>query len=110
MLKTAERLLRRMGFGYTATMTGVRVATASRFVGDDLKDQSQPVSDLERVYRFDPIGNRIHAVEGKDEIQYQANSLNQYERILAPPQKEEALSYDEDGNLIGGWSVPIFLE
>jgi RHS repeat-associated protein len=39
-------------------------------------------------------------VEGKDEIQYQANSLNQYERILTPPQKEEALIYDEDGNLI----------
>ena len=76
------------------------IATASRFVGDDLKDQTQPIPDLERVYRFDPIGNRIDAVEGKDEIQYQTNSLNQYERIKGPSQKEEALSYDEDGNLI----------
>ena len=76
------------------------IATASRFVGDDLKDQTQPISDLERVYRFDPIGNRIEAVEGKDEIQYQTNGLNQYERILTLPQKEDALIYDEDGNLI----------
>ncbi|MBC2735424.1 MAG: RHS repeat protein [Desulfobacteraceae bacterium] len=76
------------------------IATASRFVGDDLKDQSQPISDFERVYRFDPIGNRVEAVEGKDKIQYQTNSLNQYERIVAPPQEEKALIYDEDGNLI----------
>ena len=76
------------------------IATASRFVGDDLKDQSRPISDLERVYRFDPIGNRIDALEGKNEIQYHTNGLNQYERILAPSQKEEALIYDEDGNLI----------
>lgn len=76
------------------------IATASRFVGDDLKDQSRPVPDLDRVYRFDPIGNRIHAVEGKDGIHYQTNSLNQYERIVTPSQKEEALIYDEDGNLI----------
>ncbi|MEE4604043.1 MAG: RHS repeat-associated core domain-containing protein, partial [Desulfobacteraceae bacterium] len=76
------------------------IATARRFVGADLKDQTQPIPDLERVYRFDPIGNRIEAVEGMDEIQYQTNGLNQYERISGPSQKEEALSYDEDGNLI----------
>jgi RHS repeat-associated protein len=76
------------------------VETASRFVGNDLKDQSQPVPVLDRVYRFGPIGNRIHAVEGKDEIQYQTNSLNQYDRIVTQPQKKEALIYDEDGNLI----------
>jgi RHS repeat-associated protein len=74
--------------------------TASRFIGDDVKDQTKPVPDMERVYRFDPIGNRIDAVEGKNEIQYQTNSLNQYERIKKSSQKEEELVYDEDGNLI----------
>lgn len=76
------------------------VTTASRFAGDDLKDQTRPLKGLERVYRFDPIGNRIAAVEGDITINYQTNALNQVETISGSSPREEGLSYDDDGNLI----------
>ena len=76
------------------------VTAASRFVGADLKDQSKPLPDLERVYRYDPIGNRTIAVEGDEAIRYQTNSINQYEVIEKSPRRVEGLVYDADGNLI----------
>jgi len=76
------------------------VTSASRFVGADLKDQTQVLSDLERVYQYDPIGNRIKTIEGGSEAHYRTNALNQYEAISGPRQEEEYLLYDADGNLI----------
>ena len=76
------------------------VTAASRFVGDDLKDQSRPLSDLEQIYRYDPIGNRTKVVEGGEAFRYQTNSLNQYEAISPNKSDNERLSYDADGNLI----------
>ena len=76
------------------------ITTASRFVGSDLKDQTRPMPDLERIYRYDPIGNRVDAYEGAKIIEYQTNELNQYERISGRKQQDQGLIYDEDGNLI----------
>ena len=76
------------------------VTAASRFVGDELKDQTKPLPDLERVYRYDPIGNRMAAIEGNTELHYQTNDLNQYETIFSDRGTDERLSYDADGNLI----------
>jgi len=76
------------------------VTTASRFVGSDLKDQTRPRPDWERAYRYDPIGNRIQAVEGREKAGYRTNALNQYEAISHAQRAEESLSYDADGNLI----------
>lgn len=76
------------------------VTSASHFVGADLKDQTQPLSDLERVYQYDPIGNRIKTIEGSSESLYRTNALNQYEAISGPRQRKESLLYDADGNLI----------
>ena len=76
------------------------VTAASRFVGEDLKVQTQPMPELERGYQYDPIGNRITAVEGNTELHYRANNLNQYETISSSQVGNERFSYDADGNLI----------
>ena len=75
------------------------VISASRFYGKDLKDQTRPQPELDRVYHYDPIGNRIRAVDGDETIHYQSNSLNQYEVIQGSFQQTEGLVYDADGNL-----------
>ena len=76
------------------------VISAGRFYGKDLKDQTRPKPELDRVYQYDPIGNRISAVEGAETIHYQTNSLNQYEKIERPLSQVEGLVYDADGNLV----------
>ena len=76
------------------------VTSASRFVGSDLKDQTRLQSGWERVYRYDPIGNRIESVEGKERAGYRTNALNQYEAISHAQRVEESLAYDVDGNLV----------
>lgn len=76
------------------------VTTASPFEGLDLNDQRKPVPNWERVYRYDPIGNRKEAYEGINKIEYHANELNQYGRISSSKRIEEGLIYDADGNLI----------
>ena len=76
------------------------VTEASRFVGEDLKDQTKPLPDLERVYHYDSIGNRVKTIVGGEESYYHANVLNQYEAISHSSQREESLLYDADGNLI----------
>lgn len=76
------------------------VTAAGRFHGDDLSDQTQPLPHWERAYRYDPIGNRIAAVEGAEKLLYRANALNQYEKISSSTQGEETLFYDADGNLV----------
>ncbi len=53
------------------------------------------------TYQYDPIGNRIQAVENSVQTDYVSNMLNQYTAINAATP-----SYDDDGNMLttgSGW-------
>lgn len=93
-VKTTGEAFGKPGFWLYGYNDRNEVASASRFEGKDLRDQTKPMRDLERVYQYDLIGNRIKAHEGREETLYQTNSLNQYADIdsFAP-------AYDEDGNM-----------
>ena len=71
--------------------------SSSRFAGNDLSDQARPVSDQERFYQYDPIGNRTKAHEAEKRINYVSNELNQYTSVSGPQTAKH--EYDVDGNL-----------
>ena len=55
------------------------------------------------TYQYDPIGNRIQAVENTVQTDYVSNMLNQYTAINAA-----SPSYDDDGNMLttgSGWTL-----
>jgi YD repeat-containing protein len=63
-----------------------------------------PVAALDRVYAYDPIGNRTLSRDGTDpNTVYTANNLNQYDPVTkqtSPKQTAQRLEYDADGNLV----------
>jgi len=67
---------------------------SDRYEGTDVTDLSTPVEPDKRLYQYDPIGNRQTATEGTSETAYEANSLNQYNKVGG-----SSLTYDKDGNL-----------
>lgn len=72
------------------------VIGSERYLGNDIEDLTTPVAPEQRLYQYDPIGNRETAATGTaPAIDYTANSLNQYTAVGA-----RSLSYDADGNLI----------
>ncbi len=70
------------------------VVASDRYLGDDVGDLSQPVTDRQRAYLYDPIGNRTRSEAARVQTLYTSNMLNQYESVAAA-----ALAYDLDGNL-----------
>ena len=76
---------------------------SERYLGTDIADTSQPVTDEKRSYQYDAIGNRELASlgdgVGQQDIDYTANAVNQYEQVTGGSITD--LSYDEDGNLVG---------
>ena len=93
-VQTSGEAFEKPGFWLYGYNDRNEVTSASRFEGNDVKDQTRPMRDLERVYQYDPIGNRIKTHNGGEETLYQTNGLNQYSGIdsFAP-------AYDEDGNM-----------
>jgi hypothetical protein len=87
-----------------------QLTAASRYLGSDINDLSNPVQPENRSYDYDPIGNRKQAL-GWDTIAssaetetYTANALNQYKQITtengsASGGTTDNLIYDLDGNL-----------
>jgi RHS repeat-associated protein len=70
---------------------------SDRYLGTDIFDTSSPVTDRQRGYLYDPIGNRTQAEEAGVQTAYSANALNQYTDISGPTTYTPA--YDADGNL-----------
>ena len=68
-----------------------------------LTSAATPVTDNNRAYQYDGIGNRIEAREGVTAVtgtaNYAANALNQY---TAVPYSPPAPAYDGDGNMETG--------
>ncbi|MCP4583170.1 MAG: RHS repeat-associated core domain-containing protein, partial [candidate division Zixibacteria bacterium] len=77
------------------------LTTSNRYLGSDIGDTNNPVQDEFRSYEYDPIGNRVEAVEDDNTFTYAANSLNQYSGMTATEAGTaiDSLTYDEDGNL-----------
>ena len=81
-------------YGYNARN---EVHTSSRYIGGNLTDQTTPVQDEERLYTYDPIGNRDKTYEASIPKVFKVNEINQYDSIEAKP--FQILAYDHDGNL-----------
>ncbi len=93
-VKNSGEAFEKQGFWLYGYNDRHEVTTAGRFEGLDLKDQTKPVRDQERAYRYDPIGNRTQATEAAAQIAYTANELNQYSAV-----DDFNPAYDDDGNM-----------
>jgi RHS repeat-associated protein len=98
--KHSGKAFARAGFSFYAYNDRNELETASRFAGNTLSDQTEPLPEQERIYQYDPIGNRIEAVEGERPTRFESNSRNQNEAVFNASQRIDRLAYDADGNLI----------
>ena len=77
--------------------------TASQRYDNTTPESTQdPDTSLNRVYAYDPIGNRSTSTEGTGaQTTYTSNNLNQYDPVVTAtsPQTGQRLKYDLDGNL-----------
>ncbi|MDD5678390.1 MAG: hypothetical protein PHW60_10435 [Kiritimatiellae bacterium] len=60
------------------------VQTADRYWGANVNDTSDPIADQSFAYNYDNIGNRTASLRKNDEMDYTANSLNQYTQRTIP--------------------------
>jgi len=60
------------------------VQTMDRYWGSDLGNLSDPVDSQSFAYNYDNIGNRTASLRENDEMDYVANSLNQYAQRTIP--------------------------
>ncbi|MBN1187106.1 MAG: RHS repeat-associated core domain-containing protein [Bacteroidales bacterium] len=80
---------------------------SNRYIGTDISDTSNPVTEEYRSYNHDSIGNRNSATAwdpiaaAQVQITYTPNPLNQYDQIITDngTTVTDNPAYDEDGNM-----------
>jgi len=84
------------GYNGRSELTG-----ASRYIGTDPGDTTNPVNAEARSYLYDNIGNRESASEAlTKQITYDPNPLNQYTQISSNVGWVKPTEHDDDGNLL----------
>ncbi|MGE0481698.1 MAG: RHS repeat domain-containing protein [Phycisphaerae bacterium] len=82
---------------------------SDRYADTDPETPEDPVTALNRAYAYDPIGNRVTSEDGAaaTEWEYDANALNQYERVdtVGDALIRQGYSFDADGNLAEQWLI-----
>ncbi|MGE0481618.1 MAG: hypothetical protein AB7Q17_14215, partial [Phycisphaerae bacterium] len=82
---------------------------SNRYADTDPDTPADPVAALDRLYAYDPIGNRTGSEDGVTPTvwAYETNALNQYERIdtVGDALIRQGYSFDADGNLAEQWLI-----
>lgn len=80
---------------------------SDRYTGLDPNAPTGAVDSLDRIYTYDPAGNRVQATEGVlpagARYDYAANAINQYTRVAVAGSSagvSQRAEFDADGNLI----------
>jgi len=77
------------------------LTSSQRYNGISPSDLSGAVTEENRVYEYDPIGNRKESVAGVQQARiYETNVLNQYTAIKEGAAAIASPVYDDDGNMV----------